>query len=351
MKGYNMTVDTQKLQRTIRAILVPGKGILAADESSGTIKKRFASIHLESTAESRRDYRDMLLTTEGYERHISGVILYDETVDQKSRGGTTFSQLIHSRGVIPGIKTDGGKEEHPCWGPQTVTRGLNGLGKRLHTFIERSSGTLGFTKWRQVILVDPIPSDGFLDYVSHVMAEQAAWSLQAGLVPICEPEIFMEGTHSLEQCRSATERTLCMLYKCMESQQIDPAFTILKTNMVLSGKDAMTDSPATVAAATLKVFRSSIPASMPGIVFLSGGQSSVQATENLNACVREAKESHAPWTLSFSYGRALQDDALQAWGGKEENVPAVQAAFLKRARLNGLAQEGKYDPAMEKVAA
>lgn len=342
-----MTLDTQKLQKTIRALLAPGKGILAADESSGTIEKRFAGIACKSTEETRRGYRDMLFTTEGYERSISGVILYEETIHQKSGNGATFARLIHERGVIPGIKTDEGKEEHPFLRPQTVTRGLKGLGKRLQEYIDRSSGTLGFTKWRQVVLVDPSPSDAYLTYVMHVMAEQAAWSLQCGLVPICEPEILMDGAHTLDQCAATTERTLRALYRCMEEQRVDSALTILKTNMVLSGKDRQKDSPDAVAAATLKVFRDAIPPSVPGIVFLSGGQNAIQATENLHACAVEARNARAPWTLSFSYGRALQDDALKAWGGKAANVPAAQAAFLARARLNGMAQRGEYERAME----
>lgn len=338
-----MTIDTQKLQTIIQKILTPGKGILAADESSGTIKKRFTSINLESTEDSRRDYRDMLLTTKGYEEYISGVILYDETVDQKSRSGTPFSQLISEQGIVPGIKTDEGKEEHPFWDPQTITRGLNGLGKRLKECTDRSNSALGFTKWRQVVLVDPAPSDAFLDYTMHVMAEQAAWSLAAGLVPICEPEILMEGSHSLDQCASTTSRTLTMLYKCMEAQHIDPTLTILKTNMVLSGKETKTDAPEDVGKATLTVFNDSVPALMPGIVFLSGGQRAIQATENLNACVLQAKKMKSPWVLTFSYGRALQDDALKTWNGKDANLPAAQHAFLKRARLNGFAQQGKYN--------
>lgn len=345
-----MTLDTQRLQKTIHALLAPGKGILAADESSGTIKKRFASINLESTEDTRRDYRDMLLTTKEYEKFISGVILYDETVDQKSRSDIPFSQLIADRGVVPGIKTDEGKEEHPSWGPQTITRGLKGLGKRLQEYTERSHGFLSFTKWRQVILVDPKPTDGFLDYTMHVMAEQAAWSLHYGYVPICEPEVLMDGSHTLEECAAVTERTLRTLYQCMEAQHVDPSLTILKTNMVLSGKERKTDAPNEVGQATLKVFTASLPPSMPGVVFLSGGQRSLQATENLNACALEAKHTHAPWTLSFSYGRALQDDALKTWGGKEANIPAAQTAFLKRARLNGLAQEGKYELGMEAVS-
>ncbi|MBI3336736.1 fructose-bisphosphate aldolase class I [Candidatus Peregrinibacteria bacterium] len=335
------------MQKTIHTLLTPGKGILAADESSGTIKKRFASIALESTEESRRDYRDMLLTTQGYQNFISGVILYDETVDQKSRKGPTFSETIAARGVIPGIKTDEGKEEHPFWNPQSLTRGLNGLGKRLKEYTDRSNGTLGFTKWRQVILVDPTPSVSFLDYAMHIMAEQAAWSQSEGYVPICEPEILMDGSHALDQCASVTSRTLEMLYTCMEAQQVDPALTILKTNMVLSGKETKKDAPEDVGTATLKAFQASLPSSMPGIVFLSGGQSSVQATENLNACALQAKKVKAPWILTFSYGRALQDDALKTWGGKNENVAAAQEAFLKRARLNGLAQRGEYAKTME----
>ncbi len=345
-----MTLDTQRLQKTLHALLAPGRGILAADESSGTIKKRFASINLESTAESRRDYRDLLFTSQDYEEFISGVILYDETVDQKSRSGVPFSQLIAGRGVVPGIKTDEGKEEHPFWSPQTITRGLQGLGERLREYSERSQGTLGFTKWRQVILVDPRPCDAFLDYTMHVMAEQAAWSQEFGLVPICEPEILMDGSHTLDECAATTERTLTMLFRCMEAQHVDPALTILKTNMVLSGKALKKDTPDVVASATIRAFHHSLPATLPGIVFLSGGQGSVQATENLDACAREAQKTNAPWTLSFSYGRALQDDALKLWGGKRENVPAAQTAFLKRARLNGLAQQGLYDSMMEKEA-
>lgn len=342
-----MPLDTQKLQTIIQKILAQGKGILAADESSGTIKKRFASINIESTEGSRRDYRDMLLSAKGYEEFISGVILYDETVDQKSRSGTPFSQMLSRQGIVPGIKTDEGKEEHPFWDPQTITRGLKGLGKRLQTFIERSHGTLGFTKWRQVILVNPEPSDAFLDYTMHIMAEQAAWSLAAGYVPICEPEILMDGKHTIDQCASATSRTLQMLYKCMEAQQVDLTLTILKTNMVLSGKENKTDTPEEVGTATLKVFSESVPSSMPGIVFLSGGQHSIQATENLNSCVFQAKKMKSPWILTFSYGRALQDDALKTWRGKDENVPQAQQAFLKRARLNGLAQKGEYSKQME----
>lgn len=346
-----MTADTAKLTSNIQKILAPGKGILAADESSGTIKKRLASINTESTETARRDYRNMLFTSEGYEKFISGVILFDETVDQMSDEGNTFSEFIASKGVVPGIKTDEGKEEHPDWGPQTITRGLKGLGKRLETYTERSNGTLGFTKWRQVILVNPEPSDAFLDYSMHVMAEQAAWSIAKGYVPICEPEVLMEGSHTFEQCMVVTERTLTMLYKKMAGQGMDPALTILKTNMVLSGKALKTDTPDEVGKGTSAVFLKSIPENMPGIVFLSGGQTSVQATENLDACAKAAKSVGAPWVLSFSYGRALQEDALKAWGGDNANNSAAQAAFLHRAEMNGLAQKGEWEKSLEEKKA
>ena len=342
-----MTADTAKLTSNIQKILTAGRGILAADESSGTIKKRLTSINTESTETARRDYRNMLFTSEGYEKFISGVILFDETVDQKSDSGQTFSEFIASKGVVPGIKTDLGKEEHPDWGPQTITRGLKGLGKRLEEYTERSNGTLGFTKWRQVILVDPEPSDAFLDYSMHVMAEQAAWSIAKGYVPICEPEVLMEGSHSFESCTSVTERTLTMLYKKMKEHGVDPALTILKTNMILSGKSLKTDAPEEVGKATAAVFLKSVPQTMPGIVFLSGGQTSMQATENLNACAKAAKSVNAPWVLSFSYGRALQEDALKTWSGDNANNPAAQAAFLHRAQMNGLAQKGEWEKSLE----
>ena len=343
-----MTADTARLKNMIQKILVQGKGILAADESTSTIKKRLESIKIENNEENRRAYRNLLFTTPGYEKYISGVILYDETVDQKGSDGKIFSELIASRGVIPGIKSDGGKEEHPNWDPQTMTRGLRGLGKQLDEWTERSKGTLGFTKWRQVILVEPDPSKAFIDYAMHVMAEQAAWSIAKGYVPICEPEVLMDGTHSLEQCSQVTLRTLATLYQKMSEHGVDPALTILKTNMVLSGKEKVKDAADIVGKSTVALFHTSVPAKMQGIVFLSGGQSSVQATENLNACAKEALATHAPWVLTYSYGRALQDDALKAWGGSNANVAKGQVAFLHRAKMNSLAQQGKWSTALEK---
>ncbi|MBT3834664.1 fructose-bisphosphate aldolase class I [Candidatus Peribacteria bacterium] len=333
--------DTARISDNIQKILAPGKGILAADESTGTIQKRFDSINVENTEENRIAYRNMLFTTGGYEEFISGVILFDETIDQKGESGQTFSEMIAASGVVPGIKNDEGKEEHPNFGSQTITRGLKGLGKRLENWTERSNGTLGFTKWRQVVLVEPEPNAAFLDYAMSVMAEQAAWVIDAGYVPICEPEILMDGSHTQDQCASVTERTLSTLYKKFEEQGVDPALTILKTNMVLSGKETKKDTPEEVAGPTVQTFQNSVPASMPGVVFLSGGQSSIQSTENLNACAKVA--TSAPWVLSFSYGRALQEDALKAWGGSKDNYGAGQSAFLHRAKMNGLAQKEEYE--------
>ena len=343
-----LSTNTAKLQKTIKSLLAPGKGILAADESTSTIKKRLDSIHVENTEGNRQAYRNMLFTTPEYEKFISGVILYDETVDQQAENGETFSELIASRGVVPGIKSDGGKEEHPNWDPQTITRGLKGLGKQLEEWTERSNGTLGFTKWRQVVLPDPEPSDAFLDYAMHVMAEQAAWSLSKGYVPICEPEILMDGMHSIEQCSVTTMRTLTKLYKKMVEHGVNPTLSILKTNMVLSGKEKMKDPADVIGKSTIAMFHTSVPHAMPGIVFLSGGQSSVQATENMNACLKEAAATNAPWVITFSYGRALQDDALKAWGGSAANVGKGQTAFLHRAKMNSLAQRGLWKIELER---
>lgn len=344
-----LSTSSAKLQKAIQAILTPGRGILAADESTSTIQKRLESIKVENTEKNRQGYRNMLFTTQEYEKYISGVILYDETVDQKADNGKMFSQLIADQGIVPGIKSDEGKEGHPSWDPQTMTRGLKGLGKRLEEWTERSHGTLGFTKWRQVILVEPEPSKAFIDYAMHIMAEQAAWSIAKGYVPICEPEVLMDGTHALEQCSQITLRTLMTLYQKMKEHGVDPALTILKTNMVLSGKEKIKDPAELVGKSTVALFHTSVPASMPGIVFLSGGQSSVQATENLNASAKEAAATHAPWVISYSYGRALQDDALKAWGGSSANIAKGQAALLQRAKMNSLAQQGKWSMELEKM--
>ena len=340
-------MDTTKLLENIKKILQPGKGILAADEGTGTIKKRLDSIQVENSEENRKTYRNLLFTTPGFGDHISGVILYDETVDQKGDSGQTFSELIASTGAVPGVKSDQGKDEHPEFAPQTLTKGLDGHAERLDDWMSRSNGTLGFTKWRQVILVEPEPTDAFLEEAMDSLAEQAKVAIENGYVPINEPEVLMDGSHTQKQCAEVTERTLKALYKKCEEKGVDVSLTLLKPNMILSGKDLKTDTPEEVAKATIDVFERAVPKEVPGIVFLSGGQTPVQATENLNAIAKLAKERGCPWTLSYSYGRALQEDALKAWAGKEENISAGQAALAHRAAMNGAAQEGKWSAAME----
>jgi len=340
-------MDTAKLLATVQKILQAGKGILAADESTGTIKKRLDSIGMESSEENRRSYRNTLFTTPGFSDHISGVILFDETVDQKDDSGHTFAELIASTGAVPGIKVDKGKDEHPDHAPQTLTKGLDGLGDWLDEFTKRSNGTLGFTKWRQVILVEPKPADAFLEEAMDSLAEQGKVAIEHGYVPINEPEVLMDGSHTQEQCAEVTERSLKALYKKCEEKGIDVSLTLLKPNMVVSGKDLKTDSPEDVAKATIDVFERAVPKEVPGIVFLSGGQTPLQATENLNAIAKLAKERGCPWIFSYSYGRALQEDVLKTWAGKAENVPAAQAALAHRAAMNGAAQEGQWSAAME----
>lgn len=344
-----MAIDPTRLKETIRKICQPGKGILAADESSGTIKKRFDSIQLESTQESRRSYRDMLFTVEGLESGISGVILFDETVDQRDDKKQTFSELLASKGITPGIKVDTGLVPHLNFAPQKIARGLDGLESRYASYTERSKGTLRFAKWRQTIDIgEGLPSQELIESSLDAMAQYAAISQHAGYVPIVEPEVLMDGTHTIDRCAEVTELSLNILYAALRKHRVSLPFTLLKPNMVISGKESgSVDPPEGVARATLEVFRNTVPREVPGIVFLSGGQSPVQATANLNAIAREAQAHSDPWFLSFSYGRALQDHALKAWMGKSENVPAAQAALARRTRLNSLAQQGKYDATME----
>lgn len=342
-----MSVDRARLEETLRQICIPGRGILAADESSGTIKKRFDSINLESTEEHRRAYRNMLFTTQGLEEGISGVILYDETVDQRSDDGILFPELLSKKGIVPGIKVDMGKVEHPNFAPESVTRGLDGLEKRLAGYTERSAGLLRFTKWRQVIDIGPdMPHEALLESAMDAMGQYVAICQHAGYIPITEPEVLMDGSHNLMKCREVTALTLKIMYRALEQHKVDVSLTLLKPNMVLSGKaSGVEDSVEAIAEATLEVFRSSVPAQVPGIVFLSGGQTPEQATRNLQAIAERAKTD--PWWISFSYGRALQDPALKAWKGSSDNVPAAQEALRTRARLNGLAQKGEYQAAME----
>jgi fructose-bisphosphate aldolase class I len=335
------------LEETARALVAPGKGILAADESSGTIKKRFDSIGVESTEDSRRAYRDMLFTTDGAADHISGVILYDETIRQSAHDGTPFPKLLESQGVIPGIKVDMGAKDLAHAPGEKITEGLDGLRERLAEYVGLGAR---FTKWRAVITIgEGIPSEYCLWTNAHALARYAALSQEAGLVPIVEPEVLMDGNHSIETSFEVTSRTLHAVFTELRDQRVHFEQMLLKPNMVLSGYDASGRAGIQeVADQTIRCFRRHVPAAVPGIVFLSGGQTDEDATAHLNAM--NAMGPH-PWELSFSYGRALQAPALKAWGGDEASVSAGQAAYLQRAKLNGLARSGSYSPEMEPAVA
>jgi fructose-bisphosphate aldolase, class I len=336
------------LEETARALVAPGKGILAADESDGTIKKRFDSIGVESTEESRRAYRDMLFTTEGAAEHISGVILYDETIRQKAADGTPFPKLLERQGIIPGIKVDKGAKDLANAPGEKITEGLDGLRERLAEYRELGAR---FTKWRAVITIGPgIPSEYCLWTNAHALARFGALSLEAGLVPIIEPEVLMDGDHSIETSFDVTSKTLHAVFTELRDQKVWFEQMLLKPNMVLSGySEPEAAGVQEVGEQTIRCLHRHVPAAVPGIVFLSGGQSDEDATAHLNAM--NAMGPH-PWELSFSYGRALQAPALKAWAGEAANVPAGQAAYLHRARMNGLARSGSYSPSMEqKVAA
>jgi fructose-bisphosphate aldolase class I len=336
----------EELQQIARAIVADGKGILAADESTGTIKKRFDSIGVESTEETRRDYRELLFTTEGVEEYIGGVILYDETIRQKASDGTPFPNLLASKGIIPGIKVDTGAKPLAHAEGETVTEGLDGLRERLAEYRELGAR---FAKWRAVISIgDGIPSEYSIWVNAHALARYAALAQEARIVPIVEPEVLMDGDHTIERSFEVTSRTLHAVFTELRDQRVQPEGILLKPNMVLAGYDTPDQvSDEEIAHETVRCFRRHVPAAVPGIVFLSGGQSEEEATRRLNAM--NAIGPH-PWKLSFSYGRALQAAALKAWQGKDENVEAAQRAYYHRAKMNSAAQTGLYAPEMEREA-
>ena len=335
------------IRDTARELVPPGKGILAADESSGTIEKRFDSIGLESTEDNRRAYRQLLFTTPGLGEHISGVILFDETIRQSADDGTRLTEVLEKAGVIPGIKVDTGAKPLALFEGETVTEGLDGLRERLSEY-----GELGarFAKWRATYFIgDGRPTDFAVLANGHGMARYAALCQEAGIVPIVEPEVLMDGDHDIAACEDATGRALHTLYEQMSEHRIDLAGTLLKVNMVVPGKGASTQvDDATIAEATLRTLKAHVPEEVPGIVFLSGGMTDEEATSRLNEINRRGG---GPWAISFSYGRALQAQPLKAWGGDAHNVEAAQAALAHRARMNGLARNGEWSSAMEGSAA
>jgi fructose-bisphosphate aldolase class I len=339
-------MDRATLTETAQALVAPGKGILAADESSGTIKKRFDSIGVESTEDNRRAYRQMLFTTPGAGDHISGVILFDETIRQSTDDGTPFPQLLESQGIIPGIKVDTGAKPLAGSEGETVTEGLDGLRERLAEY--RHLGAR-FAKWRATYTItDTLPSPYCFDVNAHALARYAALCQEAGIVPIVEPEVLMDGTHTIDRSAVVTTHVLEAVYDALFAQHVFLPGTLLKPNMVLSGYESPQQaSEDEVADKSISVYRYAVPAAVPGIVFLSGGQSDEQATARLNTMNQRGPH---PWQLSFSYGRALQAPALKAWGGEAAKLGAGQQAYAKRARLNGAARSGDYKPEMEDAA-
>jgi fructose-bisphosphate aldolase class I len=339
-------MNAHDLAATAAALVAPGKGILAADESSGTIEKRFKSIQVESTEERRRAYRELLFTTHGAGAFISGVILFDETIRQRASDATPFPEVLARQGIIPGIKVDKGTVALAGFPGEKVTEGLDGLRGRLGEY--RGLGAR-FTKWRAVITIGAdLPTHACIRANAEALARFAALSQEAGLVPIVEPEVLMDGDHTIERCHQVTAATLSAVFAALRDHRVWLEGMLLKANMVVSGSDCPEQAGVQqVAEATVGCLRDTVPASVPGIVFLSGGQSDEAATAHLNAINRLGG---CPWQLSFSYGRALQAPALKAWKGEPANGPAAQRAFYHRARLNGAARSGDYQEEMEQPA-
>ena len=342
-----MTVIEQELETTAKMMVAEGKGILAIDESTPTIKKRFDTINVESTEENRRAYRDLLITNPGGSKYISGMILYDETIRQSTSDGATFTEKLINDGIMPGIKVDTGAKDFALHANEKITEGLDGLRDRLAEY-----KTLGakFAKWRAVITIgNNIPTDACIDANAHALARYAGLCQEIGIVPMVEPEVLMDADNTIERCYDVTEKTLSTLFTTLKDQDISIAHTILKTNMVISGKQCSTQaSVEEVAKSTVRCLLKNVPSELAGIVFLSGGQSAELATAHLNAMNQNNKD--LPWPLSFSYGRALQEPCLKAWGGESTNIEAAQKALLHREKCNGLACKGEYDEKMEEAA-
>jgi fructose-bisphosphate aldolase class I len=339
-----MSDDIHELETTARALVADGKGILAADETVSTLTKRFDALGIPSTEQSRRSYREMLFTAPGAAAFISGVIMHDETIRQKSSAGTPLTQVLASQGIVPGIKVDTGAKRLAGSTGETVTEGLDGLRDRLAEY--RGMGAR-FAKWRAVIRIGAaLPSAACVSANAHALGRYAALCQEAGLVPIVEPEVLMEGGHSIERCEEITGLVLHAVFHALFDQRVALESMLLKPNMVIAGKEcAQPASVQEVATATLRCLRRHVPVAVPGIVFLSGGQSDRMATAHLNAINR--LPGPRPWKISFSYGRALQDPALQAWHGQDENLNLGRQALARRARCNGAASLGTYADEME----
>jgi fructose-bisphosphate aldolase, class I len=341
------------LNKVALAMVVPGKGVLAADESSGTIKKRFDAISVESTEETRRDYREMLFRSqEAMSQYVSGVILYDETIWQNAKDGTPLVKLIEQSGAIPGIKVDEGTQALPNCPGELVTAGLDKLAERLKKYYERGAR---FAKWRAVIDIGNgtdgrnIPTMTAIHVNAHALARYAALCQQAQIVPIVEPEVLMDGDHDIDRCYEVTQRVLNKTFQELRVQRVALEGMILKPNMAVAGKKSPKPSSVEeVAEKTIRLLKTCVPAAVPGIAFLSGGQSDEDATAHLNAMNRIGG---LPWQLTFSYGRALQAAPQKAWSGKPENVAAGQRAFTHRARMNALASKGAWEAGLEKKVA
>jgi fructose-bisphosphate aldolase class I len=339
-------MSKQELESIAQAMVAKGKGILAADESMGTIKRRFDSIKIESSDNNRRAYREMLFTTKGVEEAISGVILFDETIRTSASDGTPFAQLLAKKGIMPGIKVDKGPVDIPGFPGEVVTEGLDGLRGRLKEYKELGAK---FAKWRAVITIgDGIPTYTCLKANAHALARYAALCQEAVIVPIVEPEVLLDGNHSIERCQDVSEDTLRVTFAQLAEHRVYLEGMILKPSMVVSGKDNPRQAGIEeVAERTIRCLKRTVPAAVPGIAFLSGGQSAVSATEHLNAM---NKMGPLPWQVSFSYARALQDPALKAWKGEAANVAEAQKIFYHRAKMNSAARSGSYTKQMEAAA-
>ncbi|MBM4264450.1 MAG: fructose-bisphosphate aldolase class I [Deltaproteobacteria bacterium] len=339
-------MSKQELESIAQAMVGPGKGILAADESMGTIQRRFDSIKIENNDKNRQAYRDMLFTTKGVEEAIAGVILFDETIRTKGVDGTLFPQLLAKKGIMPGIKVDKGPVDIPFFPKETVTEGLDGLRARVKEYRELGAK---FAKWRAVITIgDGIPTYTCLQENAHALARYASLCQEGGIVPIVEPEVLLDGNHTVECCEEVTTETLRITFDALMEQRVHLEGMILKPSMVVSGKDNPRQAGVDeVAERTIRTLKRTVPGAVPGIAFLSGGQSPESSTEHLNRMNQLGKH---PWQVSFSFARALQDPALKTWKGEAGNLAAAQKIFYHRAKMNSAARTGSYTAAMEKAA-